>query len=72
MKYAGIRVERQRKGKPPKYFAIVTVRGKEYRSEKCDTEREAAIQYDRMRIKHGMHPVNILRSVGSTKGGDVK
>lgn len=27
----------------------------------CDTEREAAIAYDMMRIRHGKRPVNILK-----------
>lgn len=27
----------------------------------CDTERDAAIAYDLMRIRHGKRPVNVLK-----------
>jgi len=29
--------------------------------KKCDTEREAAIAYDKMRINRGLEPVNIFK-----------
>lgn len=30
-------------------------------NQPCNSEREAAIAYDKMRIKNGMEPVNILK-----------
>ena len=60
-KYRGVSLEKyNKKNLKEIWVAKITIKGKVIQ-QVCASEREAAIAYDKMRLKHGLKPKNILK-----------
>ena len=59
-KYKGVRQKRIRRT-GEEYWEASGVRDGRRWYKKCDTERDAAIAYDKIRLEQGKEPINILK-----------
>ena len=59
-KYTGVRQRRARYSHRIYWEAYAVVHGSKW-SMACDTEREAALAVDKLRIQRGLVPLNILK-----------
>ena len=60
--YTGVRAKRMRFSYLIKWEAYGVYCGTKW-STTCDTEKEAAIAFDKFRISRGLKPINVLKPV---------